>query len=62
MKKQIIKPDENVLSLGSTRFLLLAATGKIDFNELAKEELAARGLGKDGKWVGFKEARRLWEV
>lgn len=59
MKNRNINPDENILSLGNTSFLLLAATGKVDLNELAKAELAARGLGTDGKWVGFGKAREV---
>ena len=43
-----------------TRFLLAIAHGDIDPAALAREELAARGIGPDGRWVGFSEARRAF--
>ena len=46
----------------ATELLLQIATGKIDAVDYARKELAARGTGKNGEWVGFKEAERQWEV
>jgi len=45
-----------------TDVLLEIVTGKVDPAELARIELAQRGLGKDGKWIGFPQARQLWGV
>ena len=36
------------------------ATGRIDAQRLAREEMANRGLGLVGEWVGFEKARMLW--
>jgi len=38
-----------------TELLVQIASGKIDANELAKQELKNRGLDLEGKWVGFKK-------
>lgn len=48
---------EALLSIQVIDFTLLtaAAQGKIDLNEMAKQELANRGLNAEGKWVGFKK-------
>lgn len=40
--------------------LIAAARGDIDLNALARIELANRGLGMSGHWVGFKEAGNDW--
>lgn len=45
-----------------TELLLAIATGKLDAVQLAKEELANRGLGQTGKWVGFAQAEAEWNV
>jgi hypothetical protein len=42
--------------------LAAAARGEIDLNDLARQELASRGLDHDGKWVGFERAARLARV
>lgn len=53
-------PDE-ILSIQVLPLSLLvaAATRQLDLNALAREELAARGLDVNGKWVGFNQARAL---
>ena len=45
-----------------TVVLLEIVTGKVDPTELVRIELASRGMGKDGTWVGFPQARQLWGV
>lgn len=47
-----------IFILSSTHSDLLAdvVAGKIDLLELAKRELANRGLNYNGEWVGFKKA------
>jgi hypothetical protein len=44
-----------------TAALTAAARGELDLNQLARLELANRGLDRAGKWVGFPEARRQAE-
>lgn len=48
--------DASILQTASVDFLLAAARGRIDLNGMARAELASRGLGPDGKWVGFDAA------
>ena len=46
--------DEALILQSAHRALLVAAArGDVDLNALAREELAARGLDADGRWVGF---------
>lgn len=42
--------------------LLLLARGHVDARRLMKEEMASRGLGKNGEWVGFEQAAKVWGV
>jgi hypothetical protein len=42
--------------------LAAAARGELDLNKLASEELAARGLDKQGDWVGFKRAAEIHNI
>ena len=44
------------IQIAKTKVLLAIARGEIDLNRIAKEELAARGLGLNGEWVGFQKA------
>lgn len=36
------------------------ANGKLDPTHLVRSELAARGVDKQGKWVGFPAAKKAW--
>jgi hypothetical protein len=45
----------------STELLLKAAKGEISLTQLAKAELANRGLGLRGEWIGFPAAKRYWD-
>lgn len=38
------------------------ATGRLDAKKAAQREMANRGLGKSGKWVGFDQAAKEWKV
>lgn len=40
-----------------TKVLAAVARGEIDLNQIAREELASRGLNDQGRWVGFDQAR-----
>ena len=45
--------------IAPAKVLTAAARGEIDLNRLAREELASRGLGLHGEWVGFEKARQI---
>jgi hypothetical protein len=47
------------IQIAPVKVLVAAARGEINLNRIAKEELAARGLGSHGEWVGFEKARKL---
>ena len=44
------------------KVLAAAARGELDLNRLAREEMASRGLDRDGNWVGFDRARQIHQV
>jgi hypothetical protein len=39
-----------------TDVLAAAASGELDLNAVARQELANRGLDWNGKWIGFQKA------
>mgnify|MGYP000113658104 FL=1 len=41
------------------KVLAAAARGELDLNNLARKELANRGLDKQGQWVGFDKANQI---
>ena len=45
-----------------TKVLAAAARGEIDLNQLARKELACRGLDDKGVWVGFPRAKQIHNV
>ena len=47
------------IQIADAKVLAAVARGEIDLNRIAREELAARGLGLHGEWVGFKNARTI---
>jgi hypothetical protein len=47
------------IQIADAKVLAAVARGEVDLNRIAKEELAARGLGLHGEWVGFKKARQI---
>ncbi len=51
-----------IFSLTATVLLVQIAKGEIDAVDFARKELANRGLGRHGLWVGFREAKKQWEV
>lgn len=51
--------DALVLQGAHVSLLLAAAAGRVDLNALARQELAARGVDGDGKWVGFPAAAAI---
>ena len=46
------------IQVATARVLSAVARGELDLNLLAREELASRGMNRDGVWVGFERARR----
>ena len=63
--KAVRKPttDEiGFIQIADTKVLLMVAKGEVDLNLVAREELANRGLGLNGKWVGFQKAREIHGV
>jgi hypothetical protein len=54
-----IPDDENPLFLfqgTTTKLLVMGINKEFSFAELARQELANRGLNLKGEWVGFKNA------
>jgi hypothetical protein len=51
----------DMMSLGN-RVLLEAALGKLDLNMAARAILSCRGVGPEGKFVGFTVARQSWRA
>ncbi|OHC66983.1 MAG: hypothetical protein A3H93_18140 [Rhodocyclales bacterium RIFCSPLOWO2_02_FULL_63_24] len=45
------------IQLADVEVLAAVARGEIDLNQIAREELASRGLDDRGRWVGFERAR-----
>ena len=45
-----------------TKVLTAVARGELDLNKLAREELAARGVDRNGHWVGFEKAAEIHQV
>jgi hypothetical protein len=49
------------IQTADTAILVAAASGRLDLSELARLELAHRGLDHEGQWVGFERARAIYE-
>lgn len=50
------------IQIAMTKVLAAVARGELDLNLIAREELAARGLDKNGVWVGFDRAAKIHNV
>lgn len=50
------------IQIAEVKVLAAVARGEIDLNRIAREELANRGLGLNGEWVGFNRARQIHGV
>jgi len=53
---------EYMMNTTATKLLVQAVNGEIDLLELARKQLASRGLDEHGEWVGFREAKRIHGV
>jgi hypothetical protein len=49
------------IQTAETKILTAVAHGLLDLNDIARRELASRGLDVDGKWIGFQKARDIYE-
>ncbi len=47
------------IQIAKTDVLSAIAKGELDLNQLARQEMANRGLDKDGHWVGFDKAHLI---
>ncbi|GAB4240888.1 MAG: hypothetical protein OHK0028_19190 [Deltaproteobacteria bacterium] len=47
------------IQIAPAKVLAAVARGEIDLNRIAREEMASRGLGLRGEWVGFDRARKI---
>ena len=56
------KEVEGVLQICSTRACLYLVSLGGAARRLGAEQLASRGLGQGGVWVGFEKAYRAWGV
>lgn len=53
---------EGVIQLMKNEVLAAVINGEIDLNEVARLEMASRGLDKKGAWVGFRKAAEIHGV
>lgn len=64
-KKEALHDDMNpdfIFALTNNVLLAKAVNGEIDLLQIAKAELASRGLGSSCEWIGFEAAKKLWNV
>lgn len=62
MENQEIHDELNpayLFSLTWNDLLVKIVSGEVDPVQLAREQLANRGLDQSGKWVGFDEASKI---
>jgi len=53
---------QGVIQICSNRALLYLVVLGGSAKQLGATELASRGLGRHGEWVGFDKAHRIWGV
>ena len=54
--------DLGFIQIALTNVLAAVSRDELDLNLIAREELAARGLDKNGVWVGFENAEKIHNV
>ncbi len=47
------------IQLALNKVLVAVANGELDLNNLARKELADRGLDKQGQWVGVDKVKQI---
>ena len=50
------------IQIALNKVLVAVANGELDLNDLARKELANRGLHKQGQWVGFDKANQIYNA
>ena len=50
------------IQIALNKVLVAVANGELDLNDLARKELANRGLAKQGQWVGFDKANQIYNA
>ena len=50
------------IQIAWNKVLVAVANGELDLNDLARKELANRGLDKQGQWVGFDKANQIYNA
>ena len=60
--QQFTVGETGFIQIAAIKVLAAVARGELDLNRLAKEELAARGLNDQGKWIGFDAAKKHHNV
>jgi len=60
--KKYTDEQEFIFQTFESSLIAEIATGKIDAQEIAANEMTNRGLDKDGEWVGFARAALIWGV
>ncbi|PUE34891.1 hypothetical protein B9Z52_03210 [Limnohabitans sp. Jir72] len=50
------------IQIALNKVLVAVANGELDLNDLARKELANRGLDKQGQWVGFDKANQIYNA
>lgn len=56
------KNPEFAFQTMDTELLLKFASGEVDAMKMIKKEIANRGLNKDGEYVGFRQAEKVWRI
>jgi hypothetical protein len=62
-RKKVLRDEKNPMFMFQqidTELLIKALDGDIPVRDLMKQELINRGLNREGKWVGDKEALMDW--
>ena len=60
--QQFTVDEVGFIQIAMTKVLAAVARGELDLNQLAREELASRGLDDKGVWVGFDRAKEFHNV
>ena len=60
--QQFTVDEVGFIQIAMTKVLAAVARGELDLNQLAREELASRGLDDKGVWVGFGRAKEFHNV
>lgn len=62
MTTKAAKDAQETMQTFDAETLAAASRGEIDLNEIARNELAQRGLNEHGKWIGFDKAGKRMEA